>query len=256
MLICGFGLPTDDAGMIPAREFEAIRRSPLLAGVDSRALDIMAGAMTAETWRRSSQIITPGQTAERFMIILQGRVKVICSNAQDGRELTLWLLGPGDAFDVVSLLDGEPHSVSAFALDDVEILSAPMDVFRQWLERFPPLRKACSSYTAAQVRSLTALSADLALHDTLTRLVRLLIRHYAAGGAAPPHQINLIRDLPHEELAHLVGSVRVVINRLLARLKRLGVVEVGRDGLNVVNLRRLLRLAEEQHPAQARRSGA
>ncbi|HTY48866.1 MAG TPA: Crp/Fnr family transcriptional regulator [Steroidobacteraceae bacterium] len=224
--------------------------------MDTRSLHVMAGVMTAETWRRSSQMLTPGQSAERFMIIVRGRVKIVCSNAHDGRELTLWLLGPGDAFDVVSLLDGEPHSVSAWALDEVETVSAPMSVFRHWLERFPQLRKSCCRYTAAQVRSLTALSAELALHDTMTRLVQLLVRHYAAGSAASPHQVNLIRDLPHEELAHLVGSVRVVINRLLARLRRQGVVATGHNGLSVVNLQRLLWLADDLHPAQVRRVDA
>src|SRR6185312_12003649 len=99
-----------------------IAKSPLLEGVDPDTVRIIASALTQETWPKGRQIMAPAETTASFRLVLDGRVKVVRSNSGDGHELTLWLLGPGDGFDIVSLLDGKPHAVTAWALDDVRTL--------------------------------------------------------------------------------------------------------------------------------------
>lgn len=225
-----------------------LARSPLFSGVEKRALEAIAGAMVAEYWPKHAQILTAAQTAERFVVIAQGRVKITCSNEDTGRELIVWLLGPGDAFDMVALLDGESHQVSAWALDDVRAFSAPVAFFRNWLERSPPFRLAAHRYVARQLRELTSLASDLALHGTMARLAHLLLRHFDTSTKRPAasSSVNLIQDLPHEELAYLIGSVRVVVSRLLGQLKREGVVDMQGGAVRMINLKRLLRRAEQQ----------
>ncbi len=226
------------------RNIDILSTCSLFAGLDRDTLQEMADALVPESWPKDCQLRAPDTPAERFRILVRGRVKITRSNGENGRELTLLLLGPGEGFDVVSLLDGQPHAVSAWTLDEVEALSGPLSLFRDWIERFPPFRLAIHRCAARQLRELTDLASDLALHDTTTRLARLLLRHFdetQAGGAAG---LNLIRDLPQEELATLIGSVRVVVSRLLAKLKREGVVELRHGAVRVTDLKRLLRHAE------------
>ena len=227
---------------------DVIRKNPLFAGLERSALNAVASAFASNRWRKHSEILTADETVARFMIITRGRVKIARSDPHSGRELTLWLLGPGDAFDVVSLLDGKPHAVSAWALDDVETLSAPMPLARQWIERFPAFRLEAHRYIARRMRELTELAGELALHDTLTRLAHLLLRHFNRASTKEPSasRLNLIRDLPHEELASLIGSVRVVVSRLLGQLKRERIIDTRRGTLRVLSLKRLLQQAERQ----------
>jgi CRP/FNR family transcriptional regulator, cyclic AMP receptor protein len=125
-------------------------------------------------------------------------------------------------------------------------LSAPIASFHEWLERYPLFRRAVYCYIAKQLGDLTELADGLALHDTMTRLAHLLLRHFDTAKDTGAHSVNLIRDLSHEELASLIGSVRVVVNRLLARLKKEAIVELHNGELGIVNLKRLLRHAEAQ----------
>lgn len=219
--------------------------SPLFAGLGTHALNEIAGGLITETWPRKRQIIGPSQTTQRFRILTRGRVKITGSNSQEGRELTLWLLGPGDAFDIVSLLDGEPHAVSAWALDEVTILSAPMPLFRSWLERFPHLRLAMHRYAAGKLRELTELATGIALHDTSARLAHLLLRYIDTTHRSDKPCIDPMLDLPQEELASMIGSVRVVVSRALADMARQGVVSVHNGRLRIESLKRLLRFAGE-----------
>ncbi|HVW69433.1 MAG TPA: Crp/Fnr family transcriptional regulator [Steroidobacteraceae bacterium] len=223
---------------------DILKQSPLFAGVDRQTLAEIGRSLVLERYAKNRELLPGAGAAVRFYVLARGRVKVTRTNGHDGRELTLWLLGPGDGFDIVSLLDGQPPVVSAWTLDEVETLAAPMSVLHEWLERCAPFRAAVYRYIAKQLRELTELAGSLALHDTMTRLAHLLLRHFDIAKDAGMSRINLISDLSHEELASLIGSVRVVVNRLLARLKREAVVEVHNGELGIVNLKRLLRHAE------------
>lgn len=218
----------------------------MFAGIGAQTLDEIANALLLESWPKGCQIPAATGDADRFRIVVRGRVKVTRTNARNGREITLWLLGPGDGFDIVSLLDGAPHAVSMWTLDEVETLSAPVSVVRAWLERFPLLRLALHRYVAQKLRELTDLASDLALHDTLTRLAHLLLRHFDTQQRRPTPALNLIRDLPQEELAALIGSVRVVVSRVLGELKREAIIEVHNGLVRIADLKRLLARAEAQ----------
>jgi CRP/FNR family transcriptional regulator, cyclic AMP receptor protein len=232
------------------QSIDALKQSPLFRGLDEQTLQEMSHVLALQTHPAKCDILPPAQTVERFYVLTRGRVKITRSNEHDGRELTLWLLEPGDGFDIVSLLDGQPHVVSAWALEEVETLSAPVPVLREWLERYPAFRIAILRYVAQQLRELTELAGSLALHDTMTRLAHLLLRHYDGNG------VHLIHDLPHDELASMIGSVRVVVNRLLARLKKEAVIELHNGRLGVMNLKRLLRIAEKRLPAMRKATRA
>jgi len=81
----------------------------------------------------------------------------------------------------------------------------------------PSFNRAFLPYLGKQIRSLEELAADLTLHDTITRLSRLILRHTDYGN--PLQKLKLINDLSHEELAHMIGSVRNVISRHMLKLK-------------------------------------
>lgn len=221
-----------------AEGLEALRKSPLFVGLSREALKEISAALVAQSWPRARQIIGPSATSDRFFVVIDGRVKITRSNSHEGRDLTLWLLGPGDAFETVSLLDGQPHEVSAWALDEVRTLSAPMPLWRAWLERYPPFRLELHRYVARQLREVSELASDLALHDTATRLAHLLLRHFDAS------EHDLLRDLPQSELAAMIGSVRIVVSRVLAKMRREAIVELHGGRIRVTDLKRLLLRAE------------
>lgn len=228
-----------------------IDQSPLFAGVEPRTVSSIADALTVEAHGKGTQIAGPADSVESFRVILEGRVKVVRSNSRDGHELTLWLLGPGDGFDVVGLLDGEPHAVTSWAVDDVRVLAGPVTLWQEHLQQSPALRLAAYRYVGSKLHELSELAGDLALHDTSARLAHLLLHHFTAKTG------NLLRDLPQRELASLVGSVRIVVSRLLAQMKRQGIVELHGGMVRSVDLDRLLAQVERQiEPEHSRRRAA
>lgn len=222
---------------------EHLRSSPLFTGVSHQALRQIAATLTTQQWPESRRIAEPRETAQRFWIILGGHVKIVRSNS-DGRELILWLLGPGDGFDCASLLDGQSHAISAWSVGPVTTASAPLRDFRRWLELYPPMRLAVHRYVAGKLRELSELASDLALHDTSTRLAIVLLNHLEPGPTRWHNRVDPLNDLTQEELASLIGTVRVVVSRAVAQLRRDGILAT-RDGrLRVASLKRLMLRAQ------------
>ncbi len=212
---------------------DGLARSPLFTGLPVALLDQMMADFRFENIAKGSRMAAKADR-ERFHVILDGRLEMLRGHPDSGRQVVLFLLGPGDGFDVITLLDGEPHDTETLALDDLQMLSAPIERVRDWLAEHPEFNRRFLPYLGERLRSLENLASDLALHDTTTRIARLILRHTDPNAGDNGHPVHLIADLNHETLARMVGSVRQVVNRHLQAFKRKGLV-AGEKGHWVVS---------------------
>ncbi|MBI1195582.1 MAG: helix-turn-helix domain-containing protein [Gammaproteobacteria bacterium] len=220
---------------------QILQKSPLFVGVDEGFIQSVLPVMQRETLPRGYLINSGAEFHDRFHILLNGRVKVGRHHADSGREMTLFLLGPGDGFNILSVLDqADRHDLQMRTLDKVEILWVSVERWMAWMEESAALRTATANVAATMIQHLCELASELALDSTMTRLVRLLLRHIDT----PDLEFNLIHHLSQEELANMIGTVRPVIARLLSELRREGVLELDDGTLHITDVQRLLERAD------------
>lgn len=106
------------------RYLQALKQSPFLKDSSVKSLESLLGKMTEERWI-SKNFKSSLEVTSTFHFIISGRLKVFKSNPDTGREHTVFVLSNGDVFDVLSLLDAEPHDVYWEALDVLEVLKTP-----------------------------------------------------------------------------------------------------------------------------------
>src|SRR6185295_7755989 len=87
-----------------------------------------------------------------FFTILEGRIKVTIIG-DDGREVILSVLGPGDFFGEMALLDNEPRSASAIAIEESELLSLHRNDFQSVLSDNRTITTALIKILTARLRS-------------------------------------------------------------------------------------------------------
>ena len=220
------------------RYHSILSQSPLFIGCDREFLQDKLLHLQPEQFQRKAVVLAARQTTRKFFIVVEGRVKLVSRAAANEREITLFLMGPGDAFDVVSLLDQQAHDLSAESLDRVTLLSAPAEQVREWIASHPEFNRTFLPYLGRKMSLLSELATDLTLHDTGVRLARLILRHVDPDSSE--HEVRLINDLSHEELANMIGTVRVVANRQIQRLKRQGIIDARRGHLIVKDLDALI----------------
>jgi CRP-like cAMP-binding protein len=222
----------------------ALRQSSFFVSLSDNIQTDILGFFRYERARTLDTNIALDKADQRFYLVVSGRAKVSVYHPETGREHILFLLGPGDGFDIISLLDGKPHDAVATALDDMEVLTAPLSKVRDWLFKHPDFNKTFLPYLGDQMRQLAAQVEDLSLYDTETRLARLILRHLTSS--SPVHGLNLINDLSQEALASMIGSVRVVVTQHIQKWKKQGVLSGGRGQWSVTDARKLLEKAERQ----------
>ncbi len=213
-------------------------RSGLFKNLDEKLLDEILNKMGHENWVRKRSV--PAQeVCDRVHVIISGRLQVVQINPETGRMVTLFLLAPGDAFDMLQLLTGTPCQGIMLARDDLDLLTLTMDDMRELISAHPEINRSFLPYLGRQMRSLSDLAGDLALHDTETRLAHLIMRHIDDKDPHHSH-LKLINDLSHEVLAEMIGSVRAVVNRQLQHWRQQGIVNLDHGHIEVKQLHALL----------------
>ncbi len=214
-------------------------------GIDEGLIEEINSLGRIVEYGKGAPAMDPDDTMKHFYILLEGRIKVYRYNPDNNREQTLYLLGPRDMFDVLTVLDGHRHEVMTEAIDDTKALQLPIEKVREWIDRYPAFNRAFFPYMARQMRQVEELASDLSLYDTSTRLMKLLLKNIDLG--SPSKHLGLLHNLPHEEIASMIGTVRHVVNRHLQQLKKEGILNIERKKLAVNNVKKLLEKVESEY---------
>lgn len=222
--------------------YSALRSSALFRRLGDDATRRLAEEMIRRRFRRGEVIFHEGDPGDSLHLIAEGRVK-IGRISPDGDEAIVAVLGPGESFGELVLLDGAPRSAKATALDPTETLTLSRDVFVRLVDEDPPFRWALFSGIAAHHRRLTDQLAEAHFLDLAGRLARQLVR-LAGDGSTLEDEVHLGRLYTQSELAAMIGGTRPRVNRLVGDLVDAGLIRIEPDDIVIVDLAGLERRAD------------
>jgi len=221
---------------------EILGHSPLFAGMDDTLLEDMLEIFHYESWNRGGSAISPKQATDHLYLIIRGRAKVSIYKPDTGREHILFLIGPGDGFDLISLLNDEWNNAVVTALEDMEVLFTTVQQARDWLNQHPEFYRAFMPYLGRQMRGLADQVADLSLYNSEARLARLILRNLVHDKS--PQEARHINGLSQEALASMIGSGREVVTRHMHKWKQKKIITGQRGNWSVLDTQALLEKAE------------
>lgn len=203
---------------------EALRSSQLFGGLDPTLRAQVAAQAIVRPYARGATILRRGDPGTGMVVVLQGRVRVGVTS-EEGREMTLGILGPGDALGEMALIDGQERSADAVALEDSSVLLLERGKFLRLLRETPDLSLRLLVVMTERLRRANLALEDVALLPLEARLARLLTRlaeDYGKPAASEGIRIEL--KLSQKDLATLVGSSREKVNRQLREWEQDGTV--------------------------------
>ena len=121
-------------GTITAVSTAVLRAVPLFTSFTDEQLRSIATMVKRRSVTRNTTIMAAGDPTDSLYIVLSGRLKVMMSDA-DGREVILTILGPGEFFGEMGLIDDSPRSASVLAIEPCELLSITKRDFKQSMEQ-------------------------------------------------------------------------------------------------------------------------
>ncbi len=215
---------------------------PLLASLGETEREAVLAATRVRCFDRGEVLVREGDPADSLHLVEAGRLAVRVTT-REGERATLNLLGPGDYFGELSLLDGRTpvRSASIVALEAARTRTLPAPAFRDLRERSRGAQQLLLLLLARRVEELSGRVVEV-MYDSLDRRVhrRLhdLVDLYAEDAAGP-----VLVPLTQELLAELVGGTRPSVNQVLQRLVSQSIVELGRGKIKVVDRAALARKA-------------
>jgi len=222
---------------------DALRGCPLFAPCPDGVLADVGRRLRHRHFRRNEVIFHQGDPGDALHVITSGSVKIVLPSPE-GEEAIIATLRAGDFFGELSLLDGEPRSATAVAVEASETLSLPRNVFRELLDAHPELRDALFAALTQLLRRLTHHVEELHFLDLAGRLAARLAQ--LARQAQPRGEGPIELDWPYtqSDLAAMIGGTRQSVNRLLADLIADGLVRLEHERLIVTDVRALERRAD------------
>src|SRR5437868_968177 len=113
--------------MASVREAQ-LAKVPFFQGLTDDALALIASVTTEESHAPGTRIFRYGDPGDRLFIILEGKVRISREVSGMGEE-ALAVLGPGEIFGEMALLDESPRSADARAHERCKLLVISKDGF-------------------------------------------------------------------------------------------------------------------------------
>jgi CRP/FNR family transcriptional regulator/CRP/FNR family cyclic AMP-dependent transcriptional regulator len=208
-----------------------LRKVPFLAALPEGDLAALARSAVRRQFRRGELVFQKDDPGDCAYIIDEGAVRIYLPGLQ-GTDLTLAVLGPGDFFGDLSLLDGRPRSASAAAVSDTSLITIHRSDFIALLRSRPDAAMAVLAVVARRLRETDEMAAGLAGLDAGGRLAKKLLELASVHGAPSAEGVLLDLLLTQEDLATMIGATRESVNRALSQFRRQGIV--GNKGRRLV----------------------
>jgi CRP/FNR family transcriptional regulator, cyclic AMP receptor protein len=210
-------------------ERELLRTVPIFAELDDFAIASLARLSQKRRCAKDSPVFFENEQGDFFFMILEGRIKVTILG-DDGREVILSMLSPGDFFGEMALLDNEPRSATAIAVEDTELLSLHRTDFQAVIADNRDIMSALIRILSARLRRANHQISTLALLDVYGRVARVLIDMAREEGRRLRDGRIAFRRATHQEIANRIGTTRETVTRMLKDLERQGHIRVeGRE---------------------------
>lgn len=104
---------------------EQLSTIDLFSGLKPVALELLAQVVNEESHAEGSWIFRQGDPGDKLYLILQGRVRI--SRDTSGGEEAVAVLGAGQAFGELALIDESPRSADARAHEACRFLVVPKE---------------------------------------------------------------------------------------------------------------------------------
>ncbi len=226
---------------MPISTIDLLRRLPLFADLPEHDFAALADQTQASHFEREAVIFYQDDDCDRVWFVRQGRVKIV-HHEEDGREVILEIISPGEAFGGAVLFMPR-HPATAKAMEAVETMSLPSELYAQFLAKHPPAAVKLIRMLGARLHSMMGLHI-LAGERVERRMAHILLKLADRVGRVDPDGVLITISLSRQDLADMAGTTLETAIRTMSRFRAQGLIETRRGGyLLITDLEKLRRQA-------------
>ncbi|MBN1177234.1 MAG: Crp/Fnr family transcriptional regulator [Dehalococcoidales bacterium] len=169
---------------------------------------------------KGQTLLCEDDLSDYMYLIISGAVKVFKKSA-NGKEQILNIASTGESLNDVSTFDGGPSAMDMLAMAPVRLLAIKKEDIKALFAKFPRVALNVAGVLAGKVRRDSSLVEVLSFDQVINRLARLILKQSGA-------EENLLPLFTQQDLAAMVGTSRVVVNRSLRVMEEKGAIRLER----------------------------
>lgn len=221
--------------------------SPVFAGLTEHERQLTLAAAEPRVLKVRDVLAREGDPATTFYIVQVGHLK-LTKASEDGHEMVVRFVGPGEPFAGIVAAGQATYPVSAVAVEPTRTLGWTREVLARLVVEFPTLKTNIVNQITQHMTDALSRVQELTTERVELRLARALLRLATHGGQRTPRGLEIAHPVTRQELADLVSATLFTVSRLLARWEH--------EGLIVSEHRHIVILKPGSLAALAKKSGA
>lgn len=224
------------------RENEAsyLKQIHIFNSLSEEEISTLAALTRKRAFRQGEVIFHRDDPGQVLFVIKEGKVK-ICLTSPDGQEIALDVLGQGECFGELALLDGRLRSADAIALEKVECLTLQRSGFQDAIMKHPKIAIQVMEVLCERLRRTNQQVEDLTFLDVDGRVAKKLLELARDYGVKVANGTQIGMRLTQQELAFMVGASRESINKVLGYFTEKGYINVDRQKYTILSIEDLQR---------------
>jgi CRP/FNR family cyclic AMP-dependent transcriptional regulator len=152
----------------------SLKAVPFFTQLSEGEIELVRSLAAEKHYPKNAVVLTEGEMGDSLYMITSGKVKVFIGD-QEGREMILKILGPGDFFGEMSMIDKQPRSASVTTLESSVFLVLSHASFEKCVEKIPRIANMVMRVLATRVREADRKIGTLAMMDVYGRVASTLL---------------------------------------------------------------------------------
>lgn len=208
-----------------------LRALPIFETLDDECLQPLTHVAMLRAIPRHTVVLHAGDRTDNIYFVLSGALKVQVSD-EEGREVILSMLGPGELFGEMGVLDDHPRSATVLAVESSEVVVIGKDDFKRCLVENPDVSLFIMRNLVKRLRLADRNIESLALLDVYGRVARLLLESadVVNGRKVVTHKLT------KQDIAKMIGASREMVSRVMRDLMAQGLIQEHEGQLILVDL--------------------
>ncbi|MGH6848515.1 MAG: Crp/Fnr family transcriptional regulator [Methylocella sp.] len=200
--------------------------NPLFSGLSAESINKIAALCHTQYLAAGEILFLKGDSGDALFGIRRGQIRIETGSA-DGGRLTMNVLGAGDVFGEIAVLDGQTRTADAMAGEASELFVVRRNDFLSYLESEPRVAVKLIALLCQRIRWASDRFEESVLLPLEVRLARRLFS-LATDFGSEVH-------ISQEQLGIYVGAARESVNRQLQQWRKQGILEIRRGRILLLN---------------------
>jgi CRP/FNR family transcriptional regulator, cyclic AMP receptor protein len=215
----------------PLAPIDFLRGHPAFRQLPANTLEQIRSCVIRKRLQRGALIFAKGDPGSSLMAVLDGSVRITVPTI-NGHEVLLTQVSRGEVFGELAVIDGQPRSANATAIENCELMVIERRNFLPFILSYPEVAIKLLELVSARLRQSNDQIEDVmfaGLHVRLARAIFKLLKTTECG-VGP---LRLV--ITQRELSEMIGVSRESTNKQLRIWEKRGWIRLDHGALTVLN---------------------